>query len=478
MTVQPVVLGVDLATSAARVLAVDAADGRLLGFVGAGLPAPVRSGCGASRQRPDYPAVVCGLLAQTVRVLGDRSADIAALSITGTSGTVVPCDRDGNPVGMAALYDDVAAGSAADLLRRQGFPAGPGSVPARMGMLQAETGATLLLHTPDVVLAALAGLVVPTDTSHALKAGIDPVTRHWPEQMLAVVGVETSMLPELTSPGLVVGEVSAARAAELGLPQRVSLISGMTDGCTAQIACGAVHLGDTVGVLGTTLVLKGVAADRIVSDDGAIYSHYGPDGSWWPGAASNVGAGMLTGSSSHPAATSDLPALDAAAAAHGPSTVLRYPLPGTGERFPISDPAFRGWQVGEPDSAIDSYRSVLEGVAFVERYGLEQLAARGLRRGRHLLAGGGAKSILWNRIRAGVIGATVWVPAAGSSGNGAAALAASAVLGTPLPAIVDSWAPGAEAVEPDPAESDRLQSSYRRWCAELAHRTELSLLHR
>ncbi len=477
MTSHPVVLGIDLATSAARVLAIDAADGRLLGFVGGNLPAPGRSAAGGSRQQPDYAAVVGELIGQTVRDLGDRAADIAALSVTGTSGTMVPCDGVGRPLDLAALYDDSTAIAAAELLQQNGFDLGRGSVPARMGMLRTTTEATLLLHTPDVVLASLAGRVLPTDTSHALKAGIDPVARQWPERLLAVVGVEPSMLPPLTSPGVVIGEVSAPIAAELCLPSGVLLVSGMTDGCTAQIGCGAVHLGDTVGVLGTTLVLKAVVTDRIVGADGSIYSHYAPDGSWWPGAASNVGAGALVGVSDIQVATAELPALDAAAAAHGPSSVLRYPLVGVGERFPVADPGFRGWRVGEPDSAADSYRSLLEGVAFVERYGLEQLAALGVRRRRHLLAGGATKSTVWNRIRAGVLGETVYVPPAGGSGNGAAALAASALLGTPLAAIVDSWAHDAESVDPDPAESEQLQSSYRQWCEELSRRTDSSVIH-
>lgn len=477
MTSHPVVLGIDVATSAARVLAIDAADGRLLGFVGGNLPAPVRSAAGGSRQQPDYAAVVGDLIGQTVRTLGVRAADIAALSVTGTSGTMVPCDGAGRPVDLAALYDDSSAITAAEMLQQHGFHSGRASVPARMGMLRAATKTNLLLYTPDVVLAALAGRVLPTDTSHALKAGIDPVARQWPKQLLAVVGVEPSMLPSMTSPGVVIGEVSAQVAAELGLPSGVLLVSGMTDGCTAQIACGAVHLGDTVGVLGTTLVLKAVATDRIVNPDGSIYSHYAPDGSWWPGAASNIGAGALAGTSDNRVATANLPALDAAADAHGPSSVLRYPLVGTGERFPVADPHFRGWQVGEPDSTADSYRSILEGVAFVERHGLEQLAALGVQRRRHLLAGGATKSTVWNRIRAGVLGETVYVPPAGGSGNGAAALAASALLGNPLAAVVDSWARGAVSIDPDPAESEQLQSSYRRWCEELSRRTESSVIH-
>ena len=68
----------------------------------------------------------------------------------------------------------------------------------------------------------------------------------------------------------------------------------MTDGCTAQLAAGAVYDGDTMGVLGTTLVLKAVGQTPIESADGAVYSHLAPDGGrYWAGGASNAGAGVL-----------------------------------------------------------------------------------------------------------------------------------------------------------------------------------------
>lgn len=466
----PIVLGIDLATSAARVVAIDGTGGRVLGFVGAPLAAPQRQDAGSSRQRPTYLPVVCDLLGRTAELLGERASDVAALAVSGTSGSLVPCDSAGIPVGDTVLYDDAGAHQAALLLRQNGFGAGPGSVTARLGMLRAATRAAIFLHTPDVVLAGLAGRILPTDTSHALKAGIDPVNRRWPAAALAVVGIDESMLPALVHPGVRIGELQTDLAARCGLPAGVQLVSGMTDGCTAQIACGAVAVGDSVGVLGSTLVLKGVSVSPINSADGAVYSHYGPDGRWWPGAASNIGAGIL-------AATipmAELPALDAAAAARGPSSVLKYPLAGAGERFPIAGTTVTGWQLGKPVDAADAHRAILEGVAFTERFGLERLAAMGMSATSHRLTGGGTRSSVWNRIRATVIGQPVLLPPAAGSGHGAAALAASVVLTEPVARTVARWGSGAGTVlDPLPAEQQQLDDSYHRWSAELRRRADL-----
>lgn len=465
----PVVLGVDLATSAARIVAVDAETGAQLGFLGAPLQNLPAASDGAARQRADYAVIVRKLLAATVSALGDRAADVMALSVTGTSGTVVPLGADGAPVGDAVLYNDTSAGAAAARLADAGYPAAAGSVPARLAMLAQVPGVRRLGFTPDVVLGDLAGRPVPSDTSHALKAGIDPQLRRWPAGLTDTGQVGADLLPELVHPGQSLGTIDGAAADELGLPFGVNLVSGMTDGCCAQIAAGAVRVGDTMGVLGTTLVLKGVADARVDSSDGAVYSHYAPDGHWWPGGASNSGAGVLVGQVEQSA----LPALDDAAADLGPARSLRYPLPGTGERFPVADPAMADWQQGVPASPAEAHRAVLEGVAFVERLGLQRLAELGVRLGEHRIVGGATRSSLWNRIRATVLGRPVRLVGAAGSGHGAAALAAATVLDRPLAEVTGRWAGTATMVHPDLGQVAALDDSYHRWHEALRHRTAL-----
>ncbi len=289
----PVLLGIDLATAGARVVALDGADGSVLAQRSAELPAPHRPGPGISEQDARYPQVVVPLIAAVAADLGDRAPQVAALSVTGTSGTVVPCDAAGRPSGPAVLYDDQRARVQQDLLRAAGAQSAITSALARIGWLAAHSQAVLYLHTPDVLITALAGTVLPTDTSHALKSGIDPVDGTWPATLLDLLDIDPGTLPALVHPGTVVGTVADPVADLVGLPRGVRIVAGMTDGCTAQLAAGAVVPGDTVGVLGTTLVLKGVALQAVSDVSGAVYSHLAPDGRFWPGGASNVGAGVL-----------------------------------------------------------------------------------------------------------------------------------------------------------------------------------------
>jgi xylulokinase len=315
--------------------------------------------------------------------------------------------------------------------------------------------------------------VPATDTSHALKAGIDPVTARWDERALGVVSVPLSSVPELVHPGTVLGRVHPDKAAGCGLPGDVQLVAGMTDGCTAQLAAGAVHPGDTVGVLGTTLVLKAVSERPVSGFGGAVYSHYAPDGRFWPGGASNVGAGLV----GEEFASADLDQLQRQAAALGPAPAIRYPLPGIGERFPFRHPDAVGFQLGQATTPAAAFRTLLEGVAFAERLGLEALADSGVQLGAHRVAGGGSRNDLWNQIRATVLDRPVTRPQRASSGMGAALLALASWSGASLTETVDRTQHHEAVFEPDPAERSRLHDSYQHLRMALAERGYLAVAH-
>jgi xylulokinase len=465
------VLGIDVATAAVRVLAVEVAGGVVVASAEAPLPAPASPHPGELEQPPLHAEAVRRVLREVSASLGPRSAGVRALSVTATSGSVVPADPDGRPAGAVLLYaDQRGAGAAARITAATGRPVGAASTVARLAWLAARCprgeGAGRYLHVADLVVADLTGRLV-TDTSHALKAGIDPVRARWPDDLLAAAGVESAALPELVQSGTVVGEVRRAVADDLGLPPAVRVVAGMTDGCTAQLAAGAVTTGRTAGVLGTTLVLKGVATEEVTGFGGAVYSHLAPDGRWWPGGASNTGAGVLASDGG----VADLAAADADSARRGPSPWITYPLAGTGERFPFVRPDATGFLLGPgTPSALERHRARLEGVAYVERLGLERLAALGVASTDHRVVGGGTRSRTWTTIRASVLGRPVTRPTEPSSAFGAAVLAAAALTGGTPGDTADRMVRAAEVVEPDPAEVGPLEDGYRRLTDELRRR--------
>ncbi len=234
----------------------------------------------------------------------------------------------------------------------------------------------------------------------------------------------------------------------------------MTDGCTGQLASGAVGLGDSVGVLGTTLVLKAVAPDRVDTADGTVYSHHSPTargGRAAPPTSAVACSPAAAGTSWHGSTRRPR------RAARPASSATRSPHRGT---LPVAD---RRWPPAGAASPATRWRRtarLLEGVAFVERLGLETLARLGAPTRHHVLAGGGSRSDAWNRVRAGVLapvlaGGPVTVAPRASSAVGATLLAALALdPATDLPAVATRLLPAARRVEPADWETDALAASY------------------
>ena len=454
----PLTIGIDLATASARCVVLDADTGSVVARADSALSNPERQAGGVSRQAGTYAPVALGLIQQVCAQLGPDAARVAAVSVTGTSGTVVPVDQGGEAVGAARLYDD-ASGS--NVLAAAGV-AGSSSL-GRMAMVRREHPEARWASTADVVNAALVGHAVAADTSHWLKAGIDLLARRWPVDAMTALGLDpagTGPLPDLVLPGTLIGTVDPEVARGVRLPHGVAVVAGMTDGCTAQLAAGAVHDGDTMGVLGTTLVLKAVSRTPIESADGAVYSHLAPDGRYWAGGASNAGAGVLAAEF----AGADLAALDQQVA-DVVAGYVRYPLSVAGERFPVADPQLPPLTDGGPRSRLDAYRALLEGVAYVERLGLERLQQLGVLPRRHVIAGGATASPVWNRIRATVLAplVPVSVTRSASSSVGAAILAAYSLTDAPLTEVVDRLVSRPEPVETVAAQQNSLDDAYRRF---------------
>lgn len=476
---EPLVAGVDIATAEVRVEVRDAG-GELAATAATALPRPVHGADGSSEQdaRSWWPAVR-DTLARCTAELGDRSSAITALAVCATSGTVTAVNSAAEPVAPAIMYDDRRGAEHAALARRAGAerwddigitPSATSGL-AHLALLaeRTEDPGARLLHTPDLVAERLVGHPVPTDSSHALKSGYDPLRRQWVHGALDSVGVDSARLPEVVAPARPLGTLSREAAAETGLPVGCEVRSGMTDGCAGQLAAGAVDTGRVVTVIGTTLVLKAVSAELVHDPTGVVYSHRHPEGGWLPGGASNTGGEALAD------VTDELAELDRAAATRGPAGVLCYPLRRQGERFPFSDGRARGFLSGEPADRVELHRARLEGVAFCEKLALRRLDSLGAPvTGPVRTAGGGARSLTWCRIRASVLGEPVLrVPRAGTP-LGAALLAACGTVHPDLGSAAAAMTPDAESVEPVPGEMTRLAESYEAFHAELLGRGWIS----
>jgi sugar (pentulose or hexulose) kinase len=456
-------LGIDLGTQSVRALLVTA-DGTVLGAGTAPLTNH-RDGVRHEQDPGEWWTAVCG--ASGSALAGQRSSPvrIGGLAVCGTSGTVLLTDAEGRPRTRGLMYDDGRAVAEAARVGTQTSWALPKALWLldAYGWKEGRGEAARVTHQPDVITAKLTGGTVPTDSSHALKTGYDAEREVWPPQ-LAHLG---EVLPEVVRPGTRLGEVCRAAAEETGIPAGTPIFAGMTDGCAAQIASGALRYGAWNSVLGTTLVLKGASARPVRDDAGVVYNHRAPDGSWLPGGASSVGAGALP-------AGADPAELDRRAAAYEPSGVLTYPLASSGgERFPFFAPEATAFTLGTPASEADRWAAVLQGVAFTERLCLDYLHHLGAPMdGPLTFTGGAARSAYWNQLRADILGRPARVPEQIEPALGMAVLAAygTGAGGRALSEVADRMVRIRTVLEPRASHTARFTEPYARLVDELETR--------
>lgn len=438
-------IGVDLGTQSVRAVRVDAD-----GSVAARAARPLVSHRDGPRHEQDPQSWLDAVDAVLAEVAG---AELDGIAICSTSGTFLLTDEQGRPVTPALMYDDARAAD----LRDRIVDADPNRWSTSMQptwalpkLLSLNPSAQhRLVHSADFVAAHLVGHPVATDTSHALKTGYDLVADTWPQAAFDKLDLPASLFPDVVLPGAELGRTAA------GVP----VYAGMTDGCAAQIAAGALSPGAWNSVLGTTLVLKGVSKDLLDDPTGAVYSHRHPDGGWLPGGASSTGAGVLT--ELLPAA--DLDALDKAA---GPVDAVIYPLTKTGERFPFVAPQAERFTLGNPSGDLATYVAVLQGVAFIERLAFEHVVGLGAEPLRSVsLTGGAVRSEYWNQLRADVLGVPVELPASPDPAYGMTVLAASS--GGSLTETARRMVRTDRILEPGPRQ---LEDLYGEFVAELDRR--------
>jgi sugar (pentulose or hexulose) kinase len=476
------VLGLDLGTGGARALVV-AEDGEVLAEASAKIEPLAEQGQlllrGRHEQDPEawWRAARCALGDATARARSraGEHLELCALSVDGTSSTILGVDTAGRPTTPALMYDDGRAiEEASELGALAGESLSPTSGVAKMRWIERELpqefGAThVFLHQADFVVACLTGEVGVTDASNALKSGYDLASDAWAAWLTELPGLQ-ARLPRVVEPGTPIGALRTEVASDLGLPPGLTVVAGVSDGTAGFLASGATAPGEDNTTLGTTLVFKRVSRREVRDEAGLLYCHRLPGGVWLPGAASNVGGGWIR--AEYPDA--DLSDLDRRAQACLPSVHLAYPLHGRGERFPFRSSAAEAFC--EPVAATESqsYAARLQGTAFVERLAYEVLdAATGPSSGPVYATGGGARSDVWTQLRSDVCGRTYHRPASSESAFGSAVLAAGSTLFGDLWQASQAMVRIERSFHPDPKRTRVFDEYHARLRAELVRRGHL-----
>ena len=469
-------IGIDLGTSGAKFLLV-AADGTILAENTQTYPVFYpRSGW--SEQNPEdwFAAALRGL---KELLQGQDKAAVKGISFGGQMHGLVALDKDDGVIRPAILWNDGRTEQQTAYLNRiigkEKISAYTGNIafagftaPKILWMKRNEPEnfkkIARVMLPKDYLAYRLSGRFC-TDVSDASGTLLlDVKNRRWSPEMCAVCGISEQQLPELFESFEPVGTLKGEIAEELGLSAGVRVIAGAGDNAAAAVGTGVVGEGGCNLSLGTSGTL--FVSSRAYKEDkvNALHSFCHADGGWHL-------MGCILSAASCNAWWSDkiLQTEDYAREQAGLEEFLGensvYFLPYLmGERSPHNDVNARGAFIGmRPDTSRGQMTlAVLEGVAFALRDCLEVARKNGVRIGRTMLCGGGAKSPLWRKIIANVMDLPVDLPQTEQGPSFGAAMLAMVGCGeyATVRAAAEAIVRVRETVLPDPAIARRYEEHY------------------
>lgn len=464
-------IGIDIGTQGARVVLLDT-KGNVLGSKEEGFELNNQA---RQEQSPTQWWTSCFHLLRILCAELKEDIDlqnVKAIAVTSTSGTIIPLNKENNPLHDAIMYSDGRSSSEARTCKEAAKEASTKA----FSTFNASCGLPKMLwfinnypdkiaqlnhfiHAADFITGQLSGNFSVTDYTNALKSGYDIQQLEWPEYIYKSLPIKREWLQQVVPSGTPVGKLKVELANLLGLSSTVTITSGMTDGCASQVASGAVNVGDWNTTIGTTLVVKGVTTKDIKDPTGAIYCHRHPEGYFMPGGASNTGADWV----SRLFGESDLAELNKVAAALIPTKHIAWPLLQQGERFPFLAPQAKGFAPDGLQQA-ELYTAYMEGVAYIERYAYERIKAlSGESVAQVYTAGGGSNSDTWLNIRSNVLNLPLRKMKNVSGAAGAAVLAASYTHFTTIVDAAQAMIQSEKVIIPDEELSAEYETTYHQF---------------
>jgi len=466
-----VALGIDVGTTAVKAGLLFLDDAAPMEV--AARPHPThRPATGRAEQDPaDWMAGIAATWAELRARCGP--VRLRAIGLCSQVNTHLIADAALRPIGPAITWQDLRAApeaaeiDAAAAPRRTELWGGPFVADASFSLSRllwiarhdpaAWAAARWVFSPKDWCVAALTGVAVTDAISPIGVVGPDG---RYLDAVLALAGDAARVVPPILAFDAPAGTTLPGNAADL--PAGVPVATGTMDAWGSIFGSGLVRPGQAMEVSGTSEIIA-IRSDRTVPTPGVIsfapvrgaHLHAGPtqaggDSLAWAARAFGIGIPELL-----------------ALAAEGrrdPQPIVFLPHL-AGERAPIWDPHARGTFLGITTATELRHLAlaVLEGVAFSARHLLGACVAAAGRPADELrLSGGGARSPLWNVVKASVHGRPLLALATRDSG-----VLGSALLGLVAAGIEpDMDAAGARrvhvaaTVDPEPGHVGRLEDLY------------------
>ena len=418
-------IGIDLGTSAVKLLLLDES-GAVLNTVSKEYPLSFPHP-GWSEQKPEdwRHAVMEGV---PELVAGFDAGQVAGIGAGGQMHGLVALDKDDNVIRPCILWNDGRTSAEVEYLNGTVGKDKLSAWTANIAFAGFTAPKLLWMRKNEPEnFARIAKIMLPKDYINYVLTGVhccdysdasgmlllDVEHKCWSKEMLELCGVTESQMPRLFESYECVGTLKPEIAAQLGLSENVKVCAGAGDNAAAAVGTGTVGEGACNISLGTSGTIF-ISSDSFgVDPSNALHAFAHADGNY------HLMGCMLSAASCNKWLMEDIFSTTDYNAEQAPITDDKlgenhvYFLPyRAGEPSPINDTNARGTLVGMTmdTTRADITQAVLEGVAFAIRDSLEVARSLGIEIKRSMLCGGGAKSPLWRKIMANVLGIELDLP--------------------------------------------------------------------
>jgi xylulokinase len=481
-----ILIGLDIGTTNLKAVAVGL-DGGLIAE--ASRRTPVKSiAPGSGEHDPEELwSGVCGALQELTSNLGRKHEPIGlAAASMGEAG--VPLGASGEALYPFMVWHDVRPRpqmerwgrefGARETYLRVGLPLNPMWSVMKLIWLRENkpkvfSAMRRWLCVEDFAIWRLTGKQVTSHSIACRTMAFNITRRRWDEEILSAAGIPPSILSEPYPSGTIVGEVSAPAAAETGLPEGLPVAAAGHDHLCASLAAGAVLPGFALDSSGTTETIvmtidKPRFGEEIIEAGFPQGCHVLPDKYVF---YAGLRAGAMTLEWLAGILQVDVPTLVAEAeqSPAGAGGVYFMPhLRGGGTSNVDADSTALFFGLTDSADRKDLARAALEGICYEIALKLDFVSEQaGINPERIRTVGGGARSRLWNQLRADITGLPVEVPKVREATACGAALLAGIAVGA-----FKHWQQAARLIPaeqtflPDPARHAdyrrRLDSTYSR----------------
>ena len=473
-------IGIDLGTSAAKLLLVDG-EGRILNEVTKEYPLEFPNP-GWSQQAPeDWKKAVMEGVPELLS--GFDGSQVAGIGCGGQMHGLVVLDENDNVIRPAILWNDGRTAKQVDYLNVVIGKEKLSALTANIAFAGFTAPKILWMQENEPEnFSKIAKIMLPKDYINYILTGVhccdysdasgmlllDVENKCWSKEMLEICGITEAQMPGLYESYEVVGTVKSDVAAALGISASAKVVAGAGDNAAAAVGTGVVGAGGCNISLGTSGTIF-ISADKFgVDPNNALHAFAHADGGW------HLMGCMLSAASCNKwlydeiLKTTDYAAeqVDITPDKLGKNHVYFLPYL-MGERSPINDTNARGTFIGMTmdTSRSDLVQAVLEGVAFAIRDSFEVARSLGIDIPTTKICGGGSKSPLWRTIFANVLGIPLeLVKTEQGPGYGGAMLA---MVGCgqyeSVQAASDALVEVASTVQPDPELTAKYEIRYQQF---------------